>query len=69
MKKFRVQVGYQLFHVAWIEVDAPSKDDAYSLAMTIADNQPLEYEPDPYDEGSNLQTLQCEEIKEKDVNP
>ena len=66
MKKYRVQLGYQIFHVAWVEVDATSEDDAYDVAMRMAE-QPLEYEPDRYDEGSDLQVLQCEEIEDEEA--
>ncbi len=62
-KKYNVQVGYEVFHVAWVEVEAENETQAQERAVQKAGDSTLEYEPDPYDEGGNLQALQVEEIE------
>jgi hypothetical protein len=63
MTKYRVQVGYQVYHVTWVDVEAANEVEARSQALTIAGDQPLDYEPDQYDEGSCLETLDCKGIE------
>lgn len=63
MKRYRVQVGYQIFHVTDLFVEAENDDDAHAQAWHILkEGEPLEFEPDPYDEGGPLGILDCEEL-------
>ena len=62
MKKYLVQVGYQIFHQAWVEVEAISTAEAHVKAIKLAGDSTLDYEPDPYDEGSDLEVMDCEEV-------
>lgn len=60
-KKYLVQLGYQVFHQAWVEVEANSVAEAHVAAMKKAE-EPLDYEADPYDDGTDLEVLDCEEV-------
>ena len=66
MAKYRVQVGYQVYHVAWVDVEAANEIEARSEAMTKAGQEVLEYEPDQYDDGSSLEVLEVKQSEEAD---
>jgi len=60
-RKYLVQLGYQVFHQCWVEVEADTEFDAHLAALKKAE-EPLEYEPDPYDDGDIIQVMDCEEV-------
>jgi len=63
MAKYLVQVGFQVFHVAHVEVEAANEQEAATKAIVKAGDDTLDFTPDPYDEGGDLQVLECEEVQ------